>query len=240
VEAARRAIDVLLAARSGFPGTAGAAAAPQAVRDTYAAAAATWPGRWCEALPVIEHALTVPADAGAGTAAAALADRPGALFECGLQRYAAGEHAAAAEAFDALVADHPDDARAAQARANAIAARAADASGSAPALPGPYAGDRPGPLSVTFYNDHPTEVRVYVVGPTAHEFTVPACPGCPAGYPSDEAACPSLEGRPSYRLRLPAGEYAVVGVYPDTDPSVSTSTVEDGFDYTNCLYVVGS
>jgi len=40
-------------------------------------------------------------------------------------------------------------------------------------------------------------------------------------------------------LSLPAGQYSIVGVYPDADPSVSANTVEDGFDYTNCLYVVG-
>lgn len=237
--AVRRVLEALLAAQAEFPGTQGAAAAPQAARDTYAAAAATWPGRWCEALPLLEYALTVPDDGTAGVATAARADRPRALFECGLERYAAGEHASAAEAFDVLTAEHPEDPQAAQARANAIAARSADASGEAPALPGPYAGDRPGPLSVTFSNDNPADVRVYVVGPTAHEFTIPACPGCPARYPSDDVACPPADGRPSYELSLPAGQYSIVGVYPDADPSISANTLEDGFDYTNCLYVVG-
>ncbi|MCX6462590.1 MAG: hypothetical protein NTW05_03195 [Pseudonocardiales bacterium] len=238
--AVRGAVENLLTAQRDLPGTRGAAAAPQGVRDVYAAVAGTWAGRPCDALPVLEYVVGLADQETGGAATAAGADRPRLLFACGLARYGAADHDGAAEVFDALVTAYPADAQAAQARANAIAARSARASGTAPALPGPYAGDAPGPISVTFFNDNPSEVRVYVVGPTAHEFVLPGCPGCPPDYPTEGAACPSTDGRPSLELRLPAGTYSIVGEYPAADPSVSSNAVESGFVYTNCLYVVSS
>lgn len=239
VTAVRDAVDNLVLVQRDLGGTDAAATAAQGARDTYAAAAATWPGRFCEALPLLEYAVLLPDAETAGTATAARTDQPRALFECGLERYTAASYPDAAVAFDALVATYPADPQVAQARANAIAARSAAASGTAPALPGPYAGDTPGPIGVTFYNDNPAEVRVYVVGPTAHEFVIPGCGGCPATYATEAEACPSNEGKPSFRLQLPVGTYSIVGEYPAADPTISTNTLENGFVYTNCLYVVG-
>jgi hypothetical protein len=236
--AVRAALADLLLVQTDMPGTRASRIAPQSARDVYTAAAQSWAGRPCTALPVIDHVLGLDDAATDGAAGAARADHPPLLLECGVERYSAGDHRGAQEAFDRLVALHPRHELAAQARADAIAARAAVVSGIAPPLPRPYAGDRTGPITVTFSNDNPDEVRVYVVGPTAHEFTIPGCPGCPPGYPDAAGACPPTGGRASFELRLPPGAYSIVGEYPRADPSVSTGVVEPGFAYSNCLYDV--
>ncbi|MBW0116267.1 tetratricopeptide repeat protein, partial [Pseudonocardia abyssalis] len=239
VDAVRSAVENLVAVQREFADTPSAPAAVQGLIDVYAAAntqAAT--GLWCEALPVLDYLVAVTDAEAAGIVAAADVDRPAALFRCGLQEYDAGTWTESAAAFDQLVAEYPNDPQFAQARADAIAARAAGVQGAAlPALPGPFAGDSPGSIPLTLYNDNPSEVRVYVVGPTAHEIVLPGCAGCPATYATDGEACPTFDGRPSARLTLPAGSYTIISQYTGTNPAVQTSAVERGFEYTNCIYV---
>ena len=235
VDAVRRAIENLLAVSREFADTPSAAATGQGFTDTYAAAAAVG---GCEAIPALDYVVTLTDAETAGIVAGAMVDRPAALFACAMAQYDAGSWSEASTTFDRFVAEYPQDPQAAQARADAIAARAADLTGTPPAaLPGPFAGDNPGSIPVTLYNDNPAEVRVFVLGPTAHEIVLPGCPGCPASYATDGEACPTFEGRPSARLTLPAGEYTVISQYATTNPAVQTSAVESGFEYTNCLYV---
>ncbi|GAA3243999.1 hypothetical protein GCM10017691_49500 [Pseudonocardia petroleophila] len=239
VDAVRSAVENLVAVQREFADTPSAPAAAQGLVDVYAAAnTQAADGLWCEALPVLDHLVTVTDPEAAGIVATATTDRPTALFRCGLQRYEAETWTESAAAFDRFVAEYPGDPQAAQARADAIAARAAGVQGAAlPALPGPFAGDGPGSIPLTLYNDNPSEVRVYVVGPTAHEIVLSGCPGCPATYATDGEACPTFDGRPSQRLTLPAGSYTIISQYATTNPAVQTSAVERGFEYTNCLYV---
>jgi hypothetical protein len=235
VDAVRGAIENLLVVSREFADTPSAGAAGPGITDTYAAAAA--PGG-CEALPALDHVVALPDAEAAGIVADAMSDRPAALFGCGIAQYDAGSWSEASATFDRFVTEYPDDPQAAQARADAIAARAAAATGTSPsALPGPYAGDTPGSIPVVLYNDNPAEVRVYVLGPTAHEIVLPGCPGCAPSYATDGEACPSFAGRPSARLSLPAGDYTIISQYATTDPAVQTSAVQRGFEYTNCLYV---
>jgi tetratricopeptide (TPR) repeat protein len=230
------ATNNLLSVQRDFPDTPSAAGAAQGIVDTYAAAVARV-GPACNGLPVLDYAVGLPDAETGGVVARANADRARAQFACGIERYDAGEWADAGAAFDTLVASYPDDPQAAQAIANAIAAEASDRTGAAVPLPGPFAGDNPGPIPLTIYNDNPAEVRVLVVGPTAHEIVIPGCPGCPAEYATAAEACPSLAGKPSSRLTLPAGDYTVVGIYPTASPSVQRDPVENGFEYTNCLFI---
>lgn len=235
VDAVAGAIENLLVVSREFADTPSAPATGQRIVDTYAAAVA--PGG-CEAVPALDHIVSLTDAAAAGIVVTATAERPAALFGCGIARYDAGSWGEAAAMFDRVVAEYPEDPQAAQARADAIAARAAEVTGTPPAaLPGPFAGDNPGSIPVTLYNDNPAEVRVYVLGPTAHEIVLPGCPGCPASYATDGEACPTFDGRPSARLTLPAGEYTVISRYATTNPAVQTSAVQRGFEYTNCLYV---
>lgn len=235
VDAVAGAIESLLVVSREFADTPSAAAAGQGIIDTYAAAAAVG---GCEAIPALDHVVALTDAETAGIVATAMVDRPAALFQCGVAQYDAGTWGEASTTFDRFVAEYPDDPQAAQARADAIAARAAEVTGTPPAaLPGPFAGDNPGSIPVTLYNDNPAEVRVFVLGPTAHEIVLPGCPGCPASYATDGEACPSFDGRPSARLTLPAGDYTIISQYATTNPAVQTSAVERGFEYTNCLYV---
>lgn len=234
VDAVRGAIENLLVVSREFADTPSAPAASQGIVDTYTAAAAGG----CEAIPALDYVVALTDAETAGIVATATVDRPGALFQCGLTQYEAGSWGESSTTFDRFVAEYPDDPQNAQARADAIAARASAVTGTPPAaLPGPFAGDTPGPIPVTLYNDNPAEVRVYVLGPTAHEIVLPGCAGCPASYATDGEACPTFDGRPSARLTLPAGDYTIISQYATTNPAVQTSAVERGFEYTNCLYV---
>lgn len=235
VDAVRRAIENLLVVSREFADTPSAPAASQGIIDTYTAAAAVG---GCEAVPALDHVVALTDAETAGIVAGAVVDRPVALFGCGLAQYEAGSWGEAATTFDRFVAEYPNDPQAAQARADAIAARASVVAGAPPAaLPGPFVGDTPGSIPVTIYNDNPAAVRVYVLGPTAHEIVLPGCPGCPASYAAEGQACPTFDGRPSARLTLPAGDYTIISQYPASNPAVETSAVERGFEYTNCLYV---
>ncbi|MBC8093620.1 MAG: hypothetical protein H7Y15_17135, partial [Pseudonocardia sp.] len=234
VDAIRDSTENLLTVQREFAETPAAAGVAQAIVDTYAAAR-TQTG--CDALPLLDYAVGLPDAETAGVVGTANADRVRAQFDCGVARYQAGQWAESGTAFDQVQADYPNDPLVAQARANGIAAEVSEVTGSPQPLPGPYAGDNPGSIPLTLYNDNPAEVRVLIAGPTAHEVVLPGCPGCPAEYPSSVGACPSLDGKPSFRLTLPAGGYTVIGQYPSADPSVQSNLVESGFEYTNCLFV---
>lgn len=237
LDAARVAMGNLLLVQRELADTPSAAIAQQGIQDTYAAAVTQGTtGRWCESTPLMDYFVGLPDAETAGLVGRANADRATTLYQCGSVRYGAGDFPGAAMALDQLVGQYPNDPQVAQARSLSIAAKVADATGTAPAVPAPYAGDSPGPIALTIYNDNPDELRIFVVGATAHEVVVPGCGDCPASYPAGADACPSVSGKPSVTLRLRAGDYTVVGLYPDSTTSVSQTTLEGGFTYTNCQY----
>lgn len=107
-------------------------------------------------------------------------------------------------------------------------------------VPAPLGGNSSGNIELIFYNDNPLEARVLVSGPTAHEITVPGCPGCPAQYAPGDSTCPNLAGKPSVTLRLQPGTYDVLSLRPaDTRITrlISMRTITSGYRYTTCLYV---
>lgn len=237
----RPAVDALLTVAREFADTASAATVARGIVDVVTAADATVPADApCAALPVLDHAAALTG-AGTGDAVAvAAAARVPRRLDCGIVRFRAGEYPAAAGEFERLLADHPDSPQAAQARSALIASRIGEEHVAPVALPGPDVGDETGDNVVTVYNDSPTEVLVRLSGPTAHEFTLPPCPECPATYADPADACPTFDGRPSYTLRLAPGSYAELISSPaDTsiEPMSSTSVVDQGYDYTECLHV---
>ncbi|WP_214407974.1 tetratricopeptide repeat protein [Pseudonocardia lacus] len=246
---ARAAVDALLVVADEFADTPSAVAVPRAMADTYAAANALFTqGQYCAGLPVLDTFVSLPAtSATADVVAVAHADRAAAMFECGLAGYRASTYPEAVEALNAFLAAYPNDPQAAQARSAVIAATVLAESGEAPLpLPAPLTDNVTGPIPVTVYNDSPYEQHVYLVGPTAHEFVLPACPGCPPRYagplitslgPATEP-CTDLSGRPSLTLMLGAGTFTGFSTSTEAGSTpVRTNTVEPGYSYTTCVYV---
>jgi tetratricopeptide (TPR) repeat protein len=207
VDAMRYAMDDLLYVGQHLAETPTAASVPQAVLDTYNEAnSAVAQGRFCDALPVLDYAVTLPADA--GLAQVANGDRARSLSECGLANFNAGDYTGATDRFQRLVADYPNDPGVPQARSAIIAAEVGRAAGLPLPLPAPL--DAPAAQSVTLYNAAASEVRVLVAGPTAHEVTLPPCAGCPEVYETRTGSCPGSAGKPSVTLRMQPGTYYVL------------------------------
>ncbi|MHA6617132.1 hypothetical protein [Pseudonocardia sp. DLS-67] len=204
VDAMRSAMDDLLLVERDLADTAPAAGVPQAVLDTFTEANSAFAeGRFCEALPVLDYAITLP-DA-AGVAAAANGDRARSLSGCGLANFAAGDYGGATERFETLMVDYPGDPGVPQARSALITAEVGAAAGRSLPLPAPI--DAPASETVLVYNAAATEVRVLIAGPTAHEVTLPACTTCAPAYDSREAACTGSDGKPSTSVRMRPGAY---------------------------------
>jgi tetratricopeptide (TPR) repeat protein len=207
VEAMRAAMDDLLLVGRELADTQTAAGVPQAVLDTFAEAnSAVAEGRFCDGLPVLDYAITLP-DA-AGVAAVANGDRARSLSECGLANFTAGDYSGATDRFKALMADYPNDPGVPQARSAVITAEVGEAAGVPLPLPAPI--DAPASEQVVVYNAAGTDVRVLVAGPTAQEVTLPPCPGCPASYAAGTESCPGAAGKPSSSIRLRPGTYYVL------------------------------
>ncbi|MGH3940069.1 MAG: hypothetical protein ACRDTG_15835 [Pseudonocardiaceae bacterium] len=241
VEQARSAIEALLVIQREFGDTLTGPKVPQAIVDTFTAANSRFTEqRYCDALPVLDYFVTLPPTEAGGVVGPANTDRARAMLECGFDRYRAANYSGAITQLKQFVDTYPENPQVAQARSAIIAAEVVAEVGESLALPAPLGGNSPGDNAVTFYNDSPLEVRVLVAGPTAHEFTLPPCPGCPASYERTEDACPTFAGKPSTTLRLTPGTYHMLGTYP-TDTSVEkladTYVVQSGFDYTSCLYI---
>jgi hypothetical protein len=211
--------DLLLVMRD-LADTPTGAGAPQAVIDTFNQANSAFAeGRFCDALPVLDFAVTLPD--GAGVAPVANGDRARSLSECGLANFNAGDYTGATDRFQTLVADYPNDPGVPQARSAIITAEVGRAAGVPLPLPAPI--DAAGSEPVLLYNAAATEVRVLVTGPTAHEISLPPCPGCPASYATDAQSCPGAAGKPSAALRLRPGTYYVLQDRSDVGPDESVN-----------------
>lgn len=243
VELARTAVDALLVVQRDLADTALAATVPQALTATYVAAITPLAEqKFCDARPVLDYLVTLPVAETAGVVGTANSDRARAMLECGLGHYRAADYSGAIAELDKLTAAYPDDPRAAQARSAIIAARVAieKDGGPAPVLPAPLGGNSPGTIELRLYNDNPLEARVLLAGATAHEITIPGCPGCPASYGPADDKCPTLTGKPSVTLRLKAGTYDMLVSRPaDTTIKklISMETIRPSFIHTTCHYV---
>jgi hypothetical protein len=207
VDAMRAAMGDLLLVGRELADTETAAGVPQAVLDTFAEAnSAFGEGRFCDALPVLDYAITLP-DA-AGVAPVANGDRARSLSECGLASFAASDYTGATERFETLVADYPNDPGVAQARSAIISAEVGRAAGIPLPLPAPI--DAPASETVLVFNTAASDVRVLLAGSTAHEVTLPACTTCPLAYETRAEACPGASGKPSTPIRMRPGAYYVL------------------------------
>jgi hypothetical protein len=209
---------------------------PQALLDTFSEANSAFAeGRFCDALPVLDYAITLP---DAGITAVANGNRARSLAECGLANFSAADYAGATDRFRTLVSDYPNDPGVPQARAALIAAEVGRAAGRPLPLPAPI--DAPANEPLRVYNATSTDVRVLFTGPTAQEVTVPGCAGCPASYPAGTTVCPGTAGRPVGETRLRVGTYYVMQDREELGPraSVSELTVGPGGSTALCVWLM--
>lgn len=244
---ARTAVDALLVVVADLDDTPSAQAVPQALRDTYAAANGLFAdGRFCEALPVLDWFVALPAAGSSEVAGLANTDRPVAQLECGLARYREGDFAGAIDVLQVTAGEYPDHQGTPQARSTVIAAKVAeallsrDAAAAVPPIPEPLGDLSPGSISVTIHNSAPREALIRIAGVTAHEFVIPPCADCTA---VDEG-CGSLAGKPSVTVRLRPGSYAeMVSSTDSATPRFfveGANVYEPGFGYTACYYIGSS
>jgi TolA-binding protein len=234
----RLAVDNYLLVQQDLADTPAAQRVPQALTETFAQATAPLAaGNPCAALPALDYFVGLPP--ATGLVDPAHGHRATAQWECGVASYGRGAYVEAIGHFEALTVGYPRHALAPAARSALIAALVADSGPeSVPRLPPPLGGDSPGANRVTIYNSSPVEVEVLIAGPTAHRFVLPACADCLAEYPSGDAACADLDGRPSRTLRLRPGSYHLasrdgggVGRF-----GLSTMEVHAGYWHTTCRY----
>lgn len=219
-DAMRAAIEDLLLVGRELADTSTATGVPQAVLDTFAEANSPFAeGRFCDALPVLDYAITLPDEA--GVAAVANGNRARSLSECALANFNAGDYSGATDRFETLMTDYPNDPAVPQARSALITAEVGRAAGVPLPLPAPI--DAPASEPVLVYNAAGTEVRVLVAGPTAQEVTLPACPGCPASYAAGTESCPGAAGKPSSTIRLRPGTYYVLQDRAELGPDESVN-----------------
>ena len=237
---ARLSVDSLLMLRREFDDTDVAEKALPAIADMFTAATKPYgAGKFCDSLTVLDYFADLePSSAGEKVVTDANTFRVRSLYECGMGQYREKSLTEAVSTFDAFLAAYPKDGRAAQVKAARIAAKVAMAMKVTLPVPPPLAGNDPGSIPMTFYNDSQDELKVLIAGPTAHEITVPACEQCPATYAEDDpAACANLDGRPSVTLHLTAATYYYTTENRNWVEELSDSvTIEAGYDQWQCVY----
>lgn len=208
----RHAMQNLQLVLKDFGDTEAAAGVPKAITDTFNDAIRPFAaGKFCQALPTLEYLAGMPAEHTAGVVPTARDHHGKAAFECGLLSYGAGDFEEAVEHFETVLSNYPNHAVAAAAGSAYVAGViAVEKPGTVPALPPPLAGNSPGSIKLSFFNDSSQPTEVLVAGPTAHRFTIPACPSCPVAYDNVDDACPTPNGRPTVDLFLRPGDYHVV------------------------------
>jgi tetratricopeptide (TPR) repeat protein len=237
-------IDILVVVHEGFADTPAAKLVPPAVAETFAVAGKpVAAGQFCAGVPALDLLAELEPEVIAGIAAPLHANRATALLQCGINRFGSGSYTEAVTSFSSFVAQYPNDPGIPQARSGLIAATVAEASYYPVPFPPPWAGDSPGSVPVTFYNDSNKPTHVLIAGPTAHEFVLPPCGGCPAAYATSAEACPSYDGRPSMTLRLAPGFYPLITKY-DEDGGIAglsdSVSVNPYFESSLCLFVTSN
>ncbi|MFI8822785.1 hypothetical protein [Streptomyces sp. NPDC053431] len=170
-------------------------------------------------------------------------------FACGIDHFKKKEFTEAVSAMDDYVKAYPSSPQTAQARNVAIAAEIAEESPAAGnKVPSGATADGSGMVMVVS-NDGPGEVELLYTGPVTGRITIPSCAGCrtystlivPRGGGPKPCSGPSSK-YPKRTLTLPPGNYQMLQKRVGTGTSAgmkkpSTTKIESGYSYTNCLYV---
>jgi hypothetical protein len=237
---ARISVDTLLMLRREFGDTEVVKKVPQAIVDMFTAATKPYAeGKFCDSLVVLAYfAGLEPSSAGEKVVADANVYRARSLYECGMSQ-ACAHDGYALGTLETFLEAYPNDPGVPQAKSARIALKVGAAAGVELPMPPPLGDNNPGSISVTFYNDSNRPMPLLLAGPTAHEFTIPACATCPESYVKDDpAACKNLNGRTSVTLRLTPNTYYLMIDDPVLDiepPEPVTPMV--GYTHWQCSYI---
>ncbi|MFF3603103.1 hypothetical protein [Streptomyces sp. NPDC002463] len=193
-------------------------------------------------------AMPDPSLEGAAKEAAAAVQRGD--FACGTDHFKDKEFDTAATVMTDYAKAYPNSPQAAHARAIAIAAEIAEEE--------PEAGRRLPPADVpggarmvmVVSNDGPGEVELLYTGPMTGKVTLKSCGTCKkyqtpllVNSPKIKACTGPSSKYPKATLLLPAGDYhflqkrSATGTSTAGDTKSSKAKIEEGYSYTNCLYV---
>ncbi|MFD5300236.1 hypothetical protein ACFWJU_34175 [Streptomyces mutabilis] len=236
-----------------FPGSAQAAEVEPAVSAQIANRSKTLKGDDpCPAgaeLRVIGQIMAdLPAGApGDGLRAKADKAVESAAYACGVDEFEDDKFGDAAETLNDFADTYQDNKNAKRARQIAIAAEIAEerpeAGRKLPRSRAPGGARMPMEIS----NDAPTAVEFLYTGPVTGSIHLPACAGCTeysSGSEAEGAACSnSAVDYPTDHLNLPAGDYHTLIKYADDVAEDVTNkadgmSIDPGYTYTNCTYVV--
>lgn len=169
-------------------------------------------------------------------------------FACGVDQFKKKEFTEALATMNEYVKAYPSSPQTPQARNIAIAAEIAEETPAAGnKVPSAATADGSGMVMV-ISNDGPGEVELLYTGPVTGRITLPACGSCKA-YPGiivpkgGIKPCTGPSSKyPKRTLTLPPGNYQMLQKRDSTRSSSevkkgSTTKIESGYSYTNCLYV---
>ncbi|MFD5201786.1 hypothetical protein ACFWM7_16895 [Streptomyces sp. NPDC058375] len=234
-----------------FPDSASARQVGPAIGERIKAQVAALKGdEPCAATQVLRSLGTTASELPAESVKALRADadrgvRDG-VYACGVDQFEDEKFGDARTTLTDFARTYKSDGRARQARNIAIAAEIADDRPAAGKRLPPS--KRPGGarMELVISNDAPNTVEVLYTGPVTGTVTLKACAGCErySAAEGQRRAC-KASGRsyPKARLRLPAGEYHFLykhgtGATSRVDSYSSGSSIQPGYTYTSCTYVI--
>ncbi|MEU5987193.1 hypothetical protein [Streptomyces sp. NPDC047434] len=171
-------------------------------------------------------------------------------FNCGVKQFKDKEYTDARTSMTEFVTTYPGSRRAAQARNISIAAEIAQEAPAAGAKLPPATAPGGSRMVMVVSNDGPGEVELLYTGPITGRVTLKSCGTCRT-YPGSLAAlntqkvkaCTGPSSKyPKATLLLPPGTYHFLQKRDSSNTSMavnkaSTTKIESGYSYTNCLYV---
>ncbi len=235
VSAAATALEAIV---DEFGDTPSAAEVPATFDALYAAATAPLAaGRPCQAVDVLAFFAELTNKVAEKVVAEAKNQYPRAMLDCGLNELRDGQATVAVSTLDRFVRTFPDHGDLPQAKSARIAAEVAIGTGARVPVPAPLGTG--GPVTITFYNTVNSSIEIKLAGPTAHEFTLPACAACPEFYaPGTGAdACHSPIGRPLFAVGLGEGTHHLLADFEDSGALVKQFDASAGGFDLYCLYV---
>ncbi|MBT2444635.1 hypothetical protein J7E93_31980 [Streptomyces sp. ISL-36] len=170
-------------------------------------------------------------------------------FACGVKEFKDKSYTDAIQTMTEFAEKYPNSSKAAHARSIAIAAEIADEEPAAGRQLPPAKAPGGSRMVMVVSNDGPGEVELLYTGPVTGRVTLKACGTCKAYRGSLALNAPKIKAcsgpsstYPKTTLLLPAGNYHFLqkrdsSIGSSAADKASTSKIEPGYSYTNCLYV---
>ncbi|MFC4463493.1 hypothetical protein ACFPH6_02525 [Streptomyces xiangluensis] len=168
-------------------------------------------------------------------------------YACGVDEFEDDKFGAAAETLNAFADKYENNKNAKRARQIAIAAEIAEERPEAGRKLPPSRSPGGAKMPLEISNDAPTAVEFLYTGPVTGRITLAACGDCTeySSYSEAQSDACSNSGiaYPTDYLNLPAGNYHTLIKYADADAGDVTNeadgmSIDPGYTYTNCTYVV--